>query len=89
MPWLVAALGKVKAGNPQASALIAAAGKIDSHFATPQLRLPSIRCAWRWKRGKLDQARAQLDQVLVKQKGRLPASSLNHFLSLRMQLAKI
>ena len=37
--------------------------------------------------GKIDQARAKLDELLAKHKARLPASSVNLFLSMRMRLA--
>lgn len=87
IPWLVASLSKVHASNPQAAALIAAAGKIDQ--ASPAFASTSfhqVRLAL--EAGKLDQARLQLDQVLAKHKSRLPASSVNLFLSLRMRLAK-
>lgn len=87
VPWLVAALSKVKAAHPQAAALISAAGKINQASpAAASTSFHQVRLAL--EAGKLEQARSQLDQVLAGQKGRLPASSLNLFLSLRMQLAK-
>ena len=87
IPWLVAAISKVKSDNPQAAALISAAGKMDQASpAAASTSFHQVRLAL--EAGKLDQARTQLDQVLTRQKGQLPVSSLNLFLSLRMRLAK-
>lgn len=87
VPWLVAALTKVRSDNADASALIAAASKIDpaspafASAAFHQIRLTI-------ETGKLDQARVMTDEILAKHKGRLPVSALNLFLSMRMRLAR-
>lgn len=86
LPWLVASLSKIKAGHPQAAALVAAATKINSsNAAYASTSFHQVRLAL--EAGKLDQARGQLDELLARNKT-LPASSQNLFLSLRMRLAK-
>jgi len=86
-PWLIAALAKVQASHPQAGALLSSAEKIGPNspaFASAmfhQIRLTI-------ESGKLDQARAKLDDLLAKHKTRLPVTSLNLFLGQRMRLAK-
>jgi hypothetical protein len=87
IPWLVASLSKIKANNPEAAALMSAAAKLDqSSPAYVSTSFHEVRLAL--EAGKSDQARAQLDDLLNRHRGRLPASSLNLFLSLRMRLAK-
>lgn len=87
IPWLVAALSKIQSHNSQATALISAAAKLDQNSAAyASTSFHRVRLAL--EAGKSDQARAQLDDLLARQKARLPASSLNLFLGLRMRLAK-
>ena len=87
IPWLVAALGKIKFDHPQAAALISAAAKVDqSAAAYASTSFHQVRLAL--EAGKFDQARGQLDSLLARQKGKLPVSSLNLFLSMRMRLAR-
>lgn len=87
IPWLVASLSKIKANNPEATALISAAERLDqSSPAYVSTSFHEVRLAL--EAGKSAEARAQLDDLLNRHRGRLPASSLNLFLSLRMRLAK-
>lgn len=85
--WLIAAIAKVPANHPQAGALFSSAEKIGPEspaFASSafhQIRLTA-------ESGKLDQARAKLDDLLAKHKARLPVTSLNLFLGQRMRLAR-
>ena len=84
--WLIAALGKVSANNTQTAGLLASAEKINPEspaFASAVFH--EIRLAI--EAGKVDQARARLDEVLSRHKSKLTASSLNFFLSQRMNLA--
>ena len=86
LPWLIVGLTKVDSGHPQAAALVAAAEKIDPNspaFASASFH--QVRLAM--ESGKLEQARAKLDELLAKHKASLPASSVNLFLSMRMRLA--
>lgn len=87
IPWLVAALSKIGSDSPQVAALLSAAAKVDQ--STPAYASTSyhqVRLAL--AAGKYEQARIQLDELLARHKGQLPASSLNLFLSLRMRLAR-
>jgi len=87
LPWLVAALGKIKPDHPQAAALLSAAAKVDQSapgYASTSFH--QIHLAM--EAGKFAEARAQLDELLTRHKSRLPGSSVNLFLSLRMRLAK-
>jgi len=87
LPWLVAALGKVKPNHPQAAALLSAAAKVDPAApAYASTVFHQIKLAL--EAGKFAEARSQLDALLVGRKHTLPVSSLNLFLSLRMRLAK-
>ncbi len=84
--WLIAALGKVGASDPEAPALLASAEKIDPQspaFATAAFHQIRLQV----ESGKVDQARARLDELLRRQKPPLPVSSLNFFLGQRMRLA--
>ena len=55
-------------------------------MAFPSTAFHQVRLAL--EAGRFDQARAQLDDLLIRYKGRLPVASLNLFLSLRMRLAR-
>ena len=84
--WLVAALAKVDAHHANIAELVTAGAKISPDSpAFPSVVFQTIRLAN--ESGKVDQARARLDDILAKYKSRLPASTINLFLSLRMTLA--
>jgi len=84
--WLVAALAKVDAHHANIAELVAAGAKISPDSpAFPSVVFQTIRLAN--ESGKVDQARARLDDILAKDKSHLPASTINLFLSLRMTLA--
>ena len=84
--WLVAALAKVDAHHANIAELVAAGAKISPDSpAFPSVVFQTIRLAN--ESGKVDQARARLDDILAKYKSHLPASTINLFLSLRMTLA--
>lgn len=86
MPWLVAALSKITSAHPQAAMLASAADKVSpSSPAFASVAFHQVRLAI--ESGKTDQARMKLDDLLAKHRSRLPASSVNLFLGLRMQLA--
>ncbi|MCU1265105.1 MAG: hypothetical protein JWM21_1423 [Acidobacteria bacterium] len=85
-PWLIAALAKVSASHPQAGALLASAEKIDPGspaFASASFH--QIRLAT--ESGRLDQARAKLDDLLAKHRAKLPVAAVNLFLGERMRLS--
>jgi hypothetical protein len=85
-PWLIAALAKVSATDPQAGALLTSAAKIGpSSPAFPSAAFHQIRL--NVESGKLDQARAMLDDLLAKHRARVPLTSVNLFLGQRMRLA--
>ena len=84
--WLVAALAKVDAHHANIAELVTAGAKISPDSpAFPSVVFQTIRLAN--ESGKVDQARARLDDILAKDKSHLPASTINLFLSLRMTLA--
>jgi hypothetical protein len=84
--WLIAALTKIHSSDPQAAALVAAAEKVNvTSPAFASVAFHQIRIAI--DAGKVEQARAKLDEVLARSKNGLPASARNLFLGLRMQLA--
>jgi len=86
IPWLVAVLTKMESGNPHLSAVMAAADKVSpTSAAFPSAMYHRLRLSF--ESGKADEARAKLDDLLLKNRSRLPASTLNIFLSLRMRLA--
>lgn len=85
--WLLAAISKLTAGNPNVPELIAAAQKIapesaayvSTTFYTLRLMVQS---------GKRGEARDRLDRFLKENSSSLPRSSLNLFLALRTDLAR-
>jgi hypothetical protein len=86
LPWLVAALTKMSGRQPQLSDLLAAADKVPvSSPAFPSVMFHRLRVTV--ESGRVDEARAKLDDLLTRNRNRLPASSLNIFLGLRMRLA--
>ena len=85
-PWLIAALAKVQAGNPQLGALVSSAEKIGP--ASPAFASASFhQVRLLADAGKLDQARAKLDELLAKHKGQSTISATNLFLGMRMRMA--
>jgi hypothetical protein len=84
--WLLAAITKVHTDNPNASALMDESQKIPKNspgFATAQYH----RIRLMMEVGKGSDARNLLDELLPTFRSGLPKSSLNLFLSQRMQLA--
>jgi hypothetical protein len=87
LAWLVAAISKVDVTNARVGDLLAAAAKVKSDspayqsVAFHQLRLMI-------ESGKKDEARNLLDALLAQNKATMPPSTVNEFLSLRMQIAR-
>lgn len=87
LPWLVAAISKIDAGNPRAAGLIEAAAKVSKESpAYPTLAYHSLRLML--GAGNREAARQALDALLTERRASLPQSSQNLFLSLRMQAAR-
>jgi hypothetical protein len=86
LPWLVAAIAKVRPEDEAAADLSAAASKIAADspaFVTVTFhRLRVLE-----QSGKRDDARRQLDQLLAQHGANLSRSAKNQFLALRMKLA--
>lgn len=86
MPWLVAALTKTEPGQAHLSAVLAAADKVSP--ASPAFASVMYhRLRLTFESGNVDEARTKLDDLLAKHRDKLPASSVNIFLGLRMRLA--
>jgi hypothetical protein len=86
VPWLVAALSKVEAGDAKAAALLEAAGKVNPQSAAfASVSFQSIRLLNESGRG--GEARQKLDDLLTKYSRNLPHSALNLFLAQRLKLA--
>lgn len=86
MPWLVAVMTKMTNSNPQLSSVLTAADKVPATSAAfPSVSYHRVRLLM--ESGRLDQARARVDDVLTNHRSRLPASTLNVFLALRMKMA--
>lgn len=86
LPWLVAAVSLTQPGHDSQASLLATADRVKPHsaaFAT--LRFHRLRLLV--GSGKENEARAELDGFLRKNRKGLPPSSLNLFLALRMKLA--
>ncbi|HEY9871782.1 MAG TPA: hypothetical protein V6D08_21695 [Candidatus Obscuribacterales bacterium] len=87
LPWLVAAISRVKAESPDARDILAAAGKVPisspAHwmlfYYTNQLNIAGKRLA---------QARADLDRVLLSPPATLPLSSANLLRAQRLTIAQ-
>jgi hypothetical protein len=85
LPWLIAALSKIEAGEAKADALINAAERIEPAspaYATAQFHL--IRLSL--KKGDMENARGRLDSVLQAQPN-VPPSAANLFRHQRMLVA--
>jgi hypothetical protein len=86
LPWLVAAIAKVRANNRAATDLSSAAANIapdsPAYFTLTFHRLRLLE-----QSGNQDAARQQLDQLLAQRGSALSHSARNQFLALRMKLA--
>jgi hypothetical protein len=86
LPWLAAALTKVHAGHPKATALIEAAAKVKPNSpAFASVAYHGLRVMI--EAGRKDDARKQLDALLATTSASLVPSALNQFLALRMKVA--
>jgi hypothetical protein len=84
--WLIAALAKVNAKHPQTTTLLNAAAKVPPSspaFATAAYHHVRLML----EAGRKEEARQRLDELLAL-KTPLPISTRNHFLALRMKLAR-
>ncbi len=85
--WLVSALTKLKAGDPNAAELLSAARRVETNSPAYQtlmfnvLRVEALS-------GDRDSARRELNILLENNTKKLPRSALNLFLALRMSLAQ-
>ncbi|MFH1147258.1 MAG: hypothetical protein V1736_06075 [Pseudomonadota bacterium] len=85
--WLISALGSVRAGHAEASNLLMETGKISpDSLVYPTAAYCRIRLLV--DSGREDDARSELDSILSNDRAKLPPSSLNLFLALRMKLAR-
>ena len=85
-PWLVAALTKVTASHQEVAALMSAAETVPPSspaFASAAFHQARLLI----QTGKIEQARARLDDVLSKHKSGLSPSAVNQLLSLRLRVA--
>lgn len=86
LPWLVAAIAKVRANNSAATELSLAAAKIapdsPAYFTLTFHRLRLLE-----QSGNRDAARQQLDQLLAQRGSALSYSARNQFVALRMKLS--
>jgi hypothetical protein len=86
LPWLVAALAKVRANDKSAAELSVAAAKIPPG-SSAYITLTFHRLRLLEQSGNRDGGRQQLDQLLAQRGGALSRSAKNQFLALRMKLA--
>jgi hypothetical protein len=87
LPWLVAAISKVKAGNSLVAQLTEAAAQIPSSSpAYPSLTFHRVRLLM--DAGENEKARQLVDEFLSAFTGNLSPSSLNLFLEKKLKLAK-
>jgi len=86
LPWLVAAIAKVRASNKAATDLSTEAAKI-APDSPAYLTLTFHRLRLLEQSGSRDTARQQLDQLLAQRGSALSLSAKNQFLALRMKLA--
>ncbi len=85
LPWLLAAISKADAQSPRLADLVTAAAKVPATspaYATAIYHTLRLTIAT----GKKDEARRLLDSLLSTNK--LPASTVNQFLALRMKVAQ-
>jgi hypothetical protein len=87
LPWLVTALMKVDAKNPQVEKLLAAGAKVErSSPAFASVNFYRVRLLM--DSGNADAARQVLDEMLLKDRARVGPSAVNMFLGQRMLLAR-
>ena len=86
LPWLMAAIAKVRANNKATGDLSAAAAKI-APDSPAFVTLAFHRLRLLEQSGNRDAARQQLDQLLAQRGPALSRSAKNQFLALRMKLA--
>jgi hypothetical protein len=86
LPWLVAAMAKVRANNKASADLSAAAAKITPD-SPAYLTLTFHRLRLLEQSGNADDARQQLDKLFAQRGPTLSRSTRNQFLALRMKLA--
>ncbi|HKV63535.1 MAG TPA: hypothetical protein VJO16_16640 [Candidatus Acidoferrum sp.] len=86
LPWLVAAIAKVRANDRAATDLSVAAAKI-APDSPAYLTLAFYRPRLLEQSGNRDAARQQLDQLLAQRSTTLSHSAKNQFFALRMKLA--
>ncbi len=86
LPWLVAAIAKVRANNKATADLSAAAAKVTPD-SPAYLTLTFHRLRLLEQSGNRDAARQQLDQFIAQRDPALSLSARNQFLALRMKLA--
>jgi tetratricopeptide (TPR) repeat protein len=84
--WLVAALAEAQSGQPGVSRLLAAAKNVAPGWPAGAT-VEFYRLRLLTDMGRKEEARAELDSFLARTRRRLPPSSLNLFLALRMRLA--
>ncbi len=85
--WLLCAIGKISAGHPESSKVLAAAAKLTQDSpAFPTVQYHRIRLLL--EAGKNDEARKTLDGILPGLRALPARSSLNLFLAQRMRLAR-
>src|SRR5207245_7018730 len=87
LPWLLIAITKAKAEQPNLEPLLSAAARIDHNSpAFPSLAFHAVRLLI--ESNRKDEARTALDKILANDRSRLPASAVNLLLTQRMTLAQ-
>lgn len=87
LPWLVAALSKIQAGDPNLPAILAAAA-VAPHESPAYLTVSYHRIRLEMASGNSTLAVAQLDKLLAGENWKSKPSGLNLFLAQRMRLAQ-
>ena len=87
LPWLVAALTVAKSDTPQLPLLMDAAAKVPSS-SPAYLTVAFQRDRLLAETGQQVQARQNIDKILDLPQSRIPISSKNQFLALRMKLSQ-
>lgn len=87
LPWLVAAMTKISAGDPKTESLLKAAANVDHDSpAFASVAFHSVRLLTESKRA--NEARAMLDKILANDRSKLSPSVVNLLLSQRLTLAQ-
>jgi hypothetical protein len=87
LPWLVAAIAKVRAKNEAAAAVLSAAGAKIAPESPAYITLTFHRLRLLEQSGNRDAARQQLDHLLAQRGPALSRSARNQLVALRMKLA--